>query len=45
MTYSVAHWDGILAMIVSHISMRREDMLSILMASVVCLHFSMQEED
>ena len=38
MTYGVAHWDGILAMIVPHTSMQGEDLLSIPMASVVCLH-------
>ena len=38
MTYGVAHWDGVLAMIVLHISMQGEGLLRILMASVMCLH-------
>ena len=32
-------------MIVLCFSMQEKDMFSILMASVMCLHFSMQEED
>ena len=43
MTYSVVHWntwDDSFA-----ISMQGEILLSSLMASVMCLHFSVQEED
>ena len=32
-------------MIVLRFSMQREDILSVLMASVMCLHFSVHEED
>ena len=32
-------------MIVLHFSMQGEDLLSILMASVMCLHYNKQEED
>jgi D-lyxose ketol-isomerase len=32
-------------MIVLRFSMQGEDIMSVLMASVTCLHFSMQEED
>ena len=44
MTFRVAHWDS-LDDIDLRISMQEEDILSILMASVMCLHFNMQEED
>jgi hypothetical protein len=43
MTFRVAHWETLddnLAFI-----MEGEDIMSILKASVTCLHFSMQEED
>ena len=35
----------ILEMIVLHFSMERGNVMSILLASVMCLHFNMQEDD
>ena len=42
MTFIVAHWDTLRRWF--HFSMQGEDIMFVLMASVMCLHFSMQEE-
>jgi hypothetical protein len=43
MIFSIAHW--IREITILRFSMQGEELLSILMASVMCLHFSVKEED
>ena len=43
MTFRVVHWDTLHKIL--HLVCKGKIVLSILMASVMCLHFCMQEED